>query len=149
MQGRVTWPVCLSFAFLRSVINISGAALAGSCWSSSTSIAANKKPTPPPRFCERAPSAGGPPPLGHNINMRELRWKVLAILDNTTTTYSRHYSRIARSRNKRNSDANSHHIRHHESHHQLLPRRGHLEMGSARRVRRHMRYLPRKLRGHL
>lgn len=53
MQGRVTWPVCLSFAFLRSVINISGAALAGSCWSSSTSIAANKKPTPPPRFCER------------------------------------------------------------------------------------------------
>lgn len=40
-------------------------------------------------------------------------------------------------------------IRRHEGHHQLPPRRGHLEMGSARRVRRHVRYLPRKLRRHL
>jgi len=36
-----------------------------------------------------------------------------------------------------------------EGHNQLLPSRGHVEMGSARGVGRHVRYLPGQLRRHL
>jgi hypothetical protein len=41
------------------------------------------------------------------------------------------------------------HLSNHESHNQLLPSRGNMEMGSARGIRRHVRYLQSQLRRHM